>query len=399
VDNSTGTVTLVVGNNDATTTFSGVLQNSGGTAAPLGLTKVGSGTFTLASTNAYSGLTTVQSGVLYLGAAGAMPGPVSVTGGTLDLTGFAQTIASVSIGNLGTLDLGFSNLIASAGTDIFGGTLNLSGFNNQPGALMTYTGHSGTFTNVIGLNGAYQLLYGATELDVVSSGPPRWLASSGSWNTGSNWTSGSAPSGPGAIAIVGLPTNSSVNITLDTPQTLGALVLTNSGGNPSSGYLLDAGSAGSLTLDNSGSTALIVVNAGIHAITAPVNLVGGDLTVSASLNGILTISGDISQDITRNLTLNGDGSGELILSGSNSLGGSGGTATVSSGTLVLNTSEALADGTSLTVGDASFFAGGIQPAGGAAAAPTLAISPVPEPGTLALLVAAAFLLLVRRRRL
>jgi autotransporter-associated beta strand protein len=94
----------------------------------------------------------------------------------------------------------------------------------------------------------------------------------------------------------------------------------------------------------------------------------------------------------------------LILSGANSFGGS---ATVSSGTLVLNNSAALADGTSLTVGSAAFFAGDIQPAGGASANAPLAaadppsgypaIAPVPEPGTLALLGAILTGTLVYRR--
>jgi hypothetical protein len=206
------------------------------------------------------------------------------------------------------------------------------------------------------------------------------------------------PSGIGAAAIVGTATSTpAVSITLDTPQTLGMLSFTNTGAgsSPSGGYSLDAGTAGSLTLDNSGAASQIVVNAGTHLITAPVFLVGSDLTVSASSSGILTISGNISQDATHNLTLNGDGTGELILSGSNNLGGSGGTATVSSGTLVLATGEALADGTSLTVGDASFFASGIQPAGASGGAiagagstgGAVSIAPVPEPSTLMLVAA------------
>ena len=270
------------------------------------------------------------------------------------------------MGSLGGLNLGYGNLITSAGVDDFAGTLNVSGSSIHLGTLMTYSGRTGTFSTVTGLPNIYTLLYGSTNLQIVLSGPSMWQAgSNGSWNTGANWTSGTSPSGVGVTAIVGTATNSSVNISLDTPQTFGTLILTNSG-NPSAGYSLDSGTAGtgSLTLDNSGAAAQIVVNVGTHAITAPVYLVGGDLAVSASNSGILTISGSVSQDQTRNLTLNGDGTGELVLSGTNNLGGTGGTATVSSGTLVLDSSEALADGTSLIVGDASFFAG-VQPVGGA----------------------------------
>ena len=232
---------------------------------------------------------------------------------------------------------------------------------------MSYSGHSGTLRRQQSAWVAYQLLYGNSELDIVSSGPPTWSAAGGETLERRRQVDGQRlqrPSGIGVTAIVGTATSSNVSITLDGPQTLGTLVLTNSGGSNAAGYSLDSGTAGSLTLDNSGAAAQIVVNDGTHAITAPVYLVGGDLTVSASNNGVLTISGSISQDATRNLTLGGDGSGELVLSGTNNLGGSGATVTVVAGTLQLDNIEALADGTSLTVGDASFFAG-IQPAGGA----------------------------------
>ena len=263
--------------------------------------------------------------------------------------------------------------------------------------LATYAGLSGlTFSpSLSGLPPAYQLHALNNDLVLsVPTGTPIWqIAGSGSWTNQSNWSTFSVPNAIGATAIVGTATNSTWSITLDGPQTLGTLIFTNSGGNAGAGYSLDAGTAGtgSLTLDNSGAAAQIVVTGGNHAVTAPVYLVSGDLSVSASNNGVLTISGSISQDITRNLTFGGDGSGELILSGTNNLGGSGAVATVLAGTLQLNNSEALADGTSLTVGDASFF-GGIQPAGafnGASGAGT-AVSiawPVPEPGTLAILAA------------
>ena len=76
--------------------------------------------------------------------------------------------------------------------------------------------------------------------------------------------------------------------------------------------------------------------------------------------------------------------GTLILDGTNTY--SGGT-TVADGTLILTNSEAIADGTSLTVGDASAFGAPVVPpaiVGSNVASP--AIAPVPEPGTLALLV-------------
>ncbi len=64
VDNSASSgVTLDVGNNDATTTFSGLIKDSN-LAGLLALTKVGSGTLTLSGTGTYLGGTTVNDGNL-----------------------------------------------------------------------------------------------------------------------------------------------------------------------------------------------------------------------------------------------------------------------------------------------------------------------------------------------
>ena len=64
VNSGSGSPTFTVGNNNATSTFSGVMQNTAGTLA---LTKVGSGTLTLSGSNTYLGSTTVSSGTLQLG--------------------------------------------------------------------------------------------------------------------------------------------------------------------------------------------------------------------------------------------------------------------------------------------------------------------------------------------
>ncbi|MEY4388217.1 MAG: hypothetical protein RLY20_3500, partial [Verrucomicrobiota bacterium] len=97
-----GTPTLTVGNNNVSSTFSGVLRNSGGT---LSLTKTGSGTLTLTSSSSYTGTTTIGTGggasVLRAAATQALG-----VGGTIafDATGNAsparlELIGDITIGN------------------------------------------------------------------------------------------------------------------------------------------------------------------------------------------------------------------------------------------------------------------------------------------------------------
>jgi autotransporter-associated beta strand protein len=64
-NNSSSTVTLTLGNGDATSTFSGAVTG------PLNITKAGSGTFTLSGSNNYTGVTTVSGGTLQLGSGAA----------------------------------------------------------------------------------------------------------------------------------------------------------------------------------------------------------------------------------------------------------------------------------------------------------------------------------------
>ena len=59
--------TLTTGGNNTSTTFSGVIQDGVGVT---GLTKVGTGTFTLTGANTYTGGTTISAGTLQIGNGG-----------------------------------------------------------------------------------------------------------------------------------------------------------------------------------------------------------------------------------------------------------------------------------------------------------------------------------------
>jgi autotransporter-associated beta strand protein len=189
------------------------------------------------------------------------------------------------------------------------------------------------------------------------TGPPTWIGSSGSWSQGANWST-SVPNTAGAVAVFSQTASTTETITLDDNPTIGSLTLGNSGLSSVSYDL----TANILTLNNSGS--------------------GAVLTVSGSQ--------EIDSAITGSEALIMQGSGQLILSGSNTY--TGGT-DVESGTLIVNSSSAIPDGSSLTVGAGGTFIFDSSVSG--APAVTMAgreagsLSPVPEPGTACL--AAIFL--------
>jgi autotransporter-associated beta strand protein len=90
-----GTPVLTVGDNDQTSTFDGVIQNTAGTLA---LTKVGTGTLTLAGINTYTGNTTVNSGVLAVnGTSIDDTTTLIIDGGKVDVTG-NETVAALFFG-------------------------------------------------------------------------------------------------------------------------------------------------------------------------------------------------------------------------------------------------------------------------------------------------------------
>ena len=125
------------------------------------------------------------------------------------------------------------------------------------------------------------------------------------------------------------------------------------------------------------------VLSGTHSISAPITL-NDDLQVSEASGTSLTLSGSVS-DNGKGYGIELNGGGQLILSGTGNYGGG---VEVDGGTLVVKSSTALPDGTSLIVG-AGGASIGFSPAaaavGGGAAA---GIAAVPEPGTLLLLLAA-----------
>jgi autotransporter-associated beta strand protein len=91
-----GANTLTIGSNNQSTTFSGVVQGTGG------LTKTGTGTLTLTGSNTYTGNTTVSAGVLGISnkhGSGTGTGSVNVQAGTLAGKGIISGAVTIGTGS------------------------------------------------------------------------------------------------------------------------------------------------------------------------------------------------------------------------------------------------------------------------------------------------------------
>lgn len=312
-----GTGTLTV-NSSASNTYSGSI--TGGTG---GLTKNGTGLLALAGTNNYSGVTTVSGGTLRLDTGAALPSSSALTvNGTLDVNGVSATAAS---------------LAGSGSVNLKGGALSVGGGNTSTafsgvvsdsaaGGNLTKTG-SGTLT--LSGNNSYT---GATTI------------SAGTLQIGAGGTTGALPSisitNNGAL-VFNLTSAIAVNGDIGGSGSLtqsGSGTLTLGGNNSYSGNTTV--NAGRIT--PGGSTALgsgtLVLNGGGLTNAAPL-LLSNPVTIGASggtlevTSGTMTLNGNIggSGPITK------QGTGFLTLGGDNT--SFTGTATISAGTVTGNTAS------------------------------------------------------------
>jgi autotransporter-associated beta strand protein len=273
------------------------------------------------------------------------------------------------------------------------------GLSNSQTASLTGAGTvaaSGTFSSLpvvtleTGLGDTYANV-GVSYSATITSGNAVWNSSSGSTWGGSNWQDAgnaavhvapgqfatfansdtAAFSGSGSVTAIDLST------AIPMPS-LKALSFSNSN------YTL---TGGNLTLSSSTGTAGVTVTSGAQEIDSVLTL-SSSTSIAPADGAELTLGGNVGGSGALELAASGPlGTGMLILSGTDNTY-SGGTY-VNTGTLIVNNSGAIQDGTSLTVGAGGTFIFDPTMSGTSMdASPSLRPEVVPEPGTIGLLLAA-----------
>ncbi len=353
-----GSGTLTTGASNSTTTFSGVISETGN------LVKTGTGTFTLSGNNTYNGSTTINDGTIKLGKTNALPTntTLSMTGGDndlrLDLTdSYDQTIGSLS---------------GSGRIYLYGRTLT--------------TGENSTSTTFSGV------MSGSTGGNLVKNGSGTFTLS------GTNIYTGSTTINNGTIKLGktdALPTNTALfmtggdndlrlDLTDSYDQTIGSLsgsgriylydqTLTTGGKNTSTTFsgVMSGGTGGSLVKNGSGTFVLTGNNlyTGSTTISSGTLQVGSGGTTgklgtgdvisnsrlvinrsdSISLSDIvsspITGTGDVTAviggnfDVNKDITLSGANSKIILAAGYNTAAGteSGGDVTLTNTVTTSNT--------------------------------------------------------------
>ena len=302
----------------------GTLYNTGGTMAPGGIGTAGRTALTgnyvqsggalaidIGGTTQANGFQTGQYDYLSVTGSATLGGALNLglIGGYVPATGTNFTVLAS-----GPLSGSFSNLPSGSVVATPGNTALLAVYYGS-GAPAGYNANTVTVTTLAG-----------SDANIWNN------SAAGSWGTGSNWSTSSAPSAPSSIAFFGPALTTSGIVPLAGPTTVGVLSFLNT----AAGYTVGPGTGSyTLTLNNGASDAQINDFGGAHGVSAPIVVVGDNKldVVVTNASDSLTLSGAISVSGT----LNKSGAGALILAGNNTYSGA---TVLNAGTLVLASSSA-----------------------------------------------------------
>jgi autotransporter-associated beta strand protein len=395
-------VTYTVGGANASTLFSGLIENGSYSTSPAtALVKTGTGTLTLANTSPFTGATTISNGILNVtGALAASPVMVA-PGGTLAGTGTLASGVTVrsggalspgaGVGSVGTLTVS-NNLVLTSPALYFDLSSSPSGANDQivldGGTLILTNTQNFQFNLLSGAlsDGTYVLITGATNSTVANAAATNNLPA-GARQTFALQLPTSGSTGLVALVVSGLPaanliwqgTNGGAwdaattnwlnistadkyynadSVTFDDTSTNGAVSLA---GSLQPGPLLVTNNVlaytfggsgaliGSAPLTKSGAGTLTICTTN-SAYTGAISVTGGTLALSNSLAagaGALSLSGGGIFSLLESSSL-------FVYSGAISVA-AGQSATLNSGALGNNFSGNLSSGSSASV---LYLAGG-----------------------------------------
>jgi autotransporter-associated beta strand protein len=324
-----------------TTNSGGSLTYSGNITNPIGLIKLGPGTLTLSGANTYTGSTTVSVGTLTAGAANALPSGTAVTIGTaatttalLNTGGFAQTISSLTIYAPPYTD-GNPTTVVNVGTGTLGIHGNISLFDSTGG---TGAGYNQGAEIDAGTGGTIDLGGVVRTITVAGQGtgvtPGDFVINAIIANGGINFTGNpsSAGDGPTGMTLGASAPNTYAGGTTVDAGTLNVASTTTLGASTGALTLNTTGNVASEVILNSSQTIGSLQTGTLGTGTATVDLNGTAVALTDSQTASTTYAGAI----TGRGSLTKAGAGSLTLSGANTYTG---TTTLTSGTLILGTTE------------------------------------------------------------
>jgi autotransporter-associated beta strand protein len=331
-------------------------------------------------------------------------GTMNLSGGTLDMSlgkgklynGYAQSstvnISGSALAIVPTFNMGFGS--ASYSNSAIVNTLNLNGGTLQTNAIVnTFNGLDTNTVNfngglLVGTMGSTDILSGMTNAFVLAGGARindggNAVTISQNLQSGASHDGGLTKSGLGTLIVAGSNTYNGGTTVQEGVLQLGNSAALGTGGLAVNGGTLDLNSYSVTVPSFSGSTGAVT----------DFGFSGGTTTLTVSQSSSTTFGGRIVDGTPNFVALKLTG-GTLTLTGNDSY--TGGT-TVNGGSLIVTNAGGLADGSSLTVGN---FPASPAPVASPVAAAS-AVTPVPEPGTLALLAAGAMVVVWRgcRRRM
>lgn len=385
VQDSTGGGLLVVGDNNATATFGGIIQSS------LPITKIGTGTLTLSGPNTYTGATIVSNGTLVTTTASTGGGNYSVSnnaalgvitataGGTLQVNNltFDTTTAGLQL-NAGTNGDPSAAVVNVNGALTLNGNvpISLSGVGltaGGPFTVLTYNPSARTGPGSFVLNNSPRVVAtlndntttGTVTINVTSADTGiKWQGGASGWdiNDTTNIIWKTFPSGNPAYYIESGSGNDSVifddsltgtpTVNLTTNVSPQAITVSNTA---TSYVITGPGSIdGTTGLTKNGTNQLIIANSGNNTFSGPIALNAGILVISnnSSIANTISGSGTLVKSGNGTVTLSGDGSafngpvlingGTLSVQNSASLATASATTIASGGTLdIANNNVAL----------------------------------------------------------